>query len=307
MKHLKSLVFMLCLSLMLGLLAGCGSSNSDGKDGNTKVTVTDMMGREVTLEESATKVVALSAADCEIVYALGAGDVLVGRGEYCDYPAEVLDVTAVQSGGETNVEQIIALEPQLVLMSSMDQTKEQVEQLENAGIKVAVSNATDIQGTYDSITMIGTLLGKSEEAKGIIQGMKDTFDELKSKASDLSGKTIYFEVSPLEWGLWAAGNGSFMNEIAELMGLKNIFDDCDAWAQVSEEQVIERNPDIIVTITMYYGEGPTPEEEIASRPGWENVSAVKNGMILNLPNNELSRPAPRLADGAKLLYDFITK
>ena len=75
--------------------------------------------------------------------------------------------------------------------------------------------------------------------------------------------------------------------------------------EISEEQVLERNPDYIVTISMYYGEGPTPEEEILSRTGWENVTAVKDGKILNLQNNELSRPGPRLADGAKAMYDFV--
>ena len=69
--------------------------------------------------------------------------------------------------------------------------------------------------------------------------------------------------------------------------------------------MLERNPDYIMTITMYYGEGPTPEEEILGRAGWENVTAVKNKAILNLVDNELSRPAPRLADGAKMLYDFV--
>ena len=83
------------------------------------------------------------------------------------------------------------------------------------------------------------------------------------------------------------------------------FADVTGWGEISEEQVLERNPDYIVTISMYYGEGPTPEEEILSRTGWENVTAIKNGKILNLPNNELSRPAPRLADGAKALYDFV--
>ena len=95
------------------------------------------------------------------------------------------------------------------------------------------------------------------------------------------------------------------NMIANMLGLTNCFADVTGWGEISEEQVLERNPDYIVTISMYYGEGPTPEEEILSRTGWENVTAVKNGKILNLPNNELSRPAPRLADGAKALYDFV--
>ena len=93
------------------------------------VTVTDMTGREITLSEPAARIVALTAADCEILCALGCEDALVGRGEYCDYPASVLDKPSVQSGYETNIEQIIALEPQVVLMATMAQTVEQVEQL----------------------------------------------------------------------------------------------------------------------------------------------------------------------------------
>jgi len=96
-----------------------------------------------------------------------------------------------------------------------------------------------------------------------------------------------------------------MNEICEILNLKNVFDDVVGWGEISEEQVMERNPDYIVTISMYFGEGPTPEEEIMSRKGWEDITAVKNGAILNLSNNELSRPAPRLVDGAKLMFDFV--
>ena len=92
-----------------------------------------------------------------------------------------------------------------------------------------------------------------------------------------------------------------------MIGLKNCFDDVAGWAAISEEQVLERNPDFIMTITMGYGEGPTPEEEIMGRAGWENVTAVKNGDILNLVDNELSRPAPRLAEGAQMLFDFVVE
>lgn len=277
---------------------------STGAD-DALITVTDMTGREVSLDEPATRVVALTASDCEILYAIGAGDTLVGRGEYCDYPAEVFDIPSVESGAEMNLEQIIALEPQVLLMSSMAQTTDQVKALEAAGIRVVVSNAQDIEGTYEAISMIGHLMGKDAEADALVSNMKATFRELASKTNGESGKTIYFEVSPLQYGLWAAGANTFMNEISEMLGLTNIFADVDGWGSVSEEAVLERNPDYIVTISMYFGEGPTPEEEILGRAGWENVTAVKNGAILNLPNNELSRPAPRLANGAQLLFDFI--
>ena len=269
------------------------------------VDIVDMMGREIHLDGPADKIVALTAADCEILYAIGAGDLIVGRGEYCDYPAEVLEIPSVESGANTNIEQIVALEPQILVTSTMAQTKEQVDALEEAGIQVVVSNAQDIEGVYESIRMFGSLTGKEKEAEALTSQMQDTFDEIKEKSTGDGSETIYFEVSPLQWGLWTAGSGTFMDEAAQMVGLTNAFADLEGWAEISEEQVIERAPDYIMTITMYFGEGPLPEEEIASRPGWESIPAVKNGKILDLPNNELSRPGPRLADGALALYDFV--
>ena len=300
MKLNKTLAILVAAMMLLSFAAFAAAED-------TSFTVTDMSGREITFDKPVERAVALTASDCEIIFALGAGDILVGRGEYCDYPAEVFEIPSVQSGYDTNIEQIIDLEPEVLFMSTMAQTEEQVAQLENAGIKVVVSDAQDIEGTYTAISMIGEILGKTEEANEVIDGMKAVFEEIQANKLD-GTKTIYFEVSPLQWGLWTAGTSSFMNEIAEMMGLRNCFDDIsDSWAAISEEQVLERNPDFILTITMYYGEGPTPEEEIMGRAGWENVTAVKNGDILNLVNNELSRPAPRLAEGAQMLFDFVVE
>ena len=268
------------------------------------VSVTDMMGREITLTAPATRIVALTAADCEILCALGCGDALVGRGEYCDYPPEVLDVPSVESGYTTNIEQIIALEPQVVLMGTMAQTTEQVEALSAAGIQVVVSDAQDIEGVYTAIRLIGALMGKDAEAEALVGGMQATFAQIAEQAQP-SGKTVYFEVSPLQWGLWTAGKGTFMDELATLCGLENAFADVEGWAPVSEEQVLERDPDYIVTISMYYGEGPTPVEEILGREGWGELKAVKNGDVFNAESNAISRPGPRLKDAALELYNFI--
>lgn len=306
MKFTKRLIPLLLALCMVFTLTACGEQQSDAQtDADGGVTITDMKGREITLDKPAEKIVALTASDCEILYAIGAGDKLVGRGAYCDYPAEVLDIPAVESGADTNLEQIIALEPDVLLMSDMAQTDEQVAQLEAAGIRVVVSEATDIDGVYTAIEMIGALMGKEDNAKTVIENMKKTFADVQDKATGDGSETIYFEVSPLQWGLWTAGANTFMDEIATMLGLTNCFADVEGWGEISEEQVLQRDPDYIVTITMYYGEGPTPEEEILSRAGWENVTAVKNQAILNLQNNELSRPAPRLADGAQMLFDFV--
>jgi len=268
------------------------------------VTVTDMHDREITLTEPATRIVVMQPSDCEILCAIGCEDTIVGRGQYVDYPASVLEVPVVQSGAETNVEEILALNPQVVLMNDMAQSEEQVRQLEENGVKVVVSSATDINGVYYAICMIGKLMGKEENAEAVIADMQATFDEIKANSKN-EGKTVYFEVSPLQWGLWTAGKGTFMDELAEICGLTNAFADLNDWASISEEQVLARDPDYIVTITMYYGEGPTPVEEIVSREGWGDLKAVKNGNILNAESNAISRPGPRLKDAAIELYNFI--
>lgn len=272
---------------------------------STTVTVTDMAGREITLDAPATKVVALTASDCEILAALGAEDTLVGRGEYCDYPESILEVPAVQSGADTNLEQIIALEPQVVVMAKMAQTEEQVAALEAAGIRVVVSDAQDIEGVYTAIRLIGALVGRNDEAEAMVADMQSTFADIAAK-SENTGKTVYFEVSPLQWGLWTAGKGTFMDELATMCGLTNAFADVEGWVEISEEQVLERDPDYIVTISMYYGEGPTPVEEIKSRAGWDVLKAVQNDAIFNADSNEVSRPGPRLKDAAEALYTFVT-
>ena len=308
----KTLSIMLSAVLVFTLLLASCTSQSNTGTGSSKepgptapaIVVTDMTGRTVALDKPSEKVVTLTASTCEIVYALGVGDRVVGRGEYCDWPAEALKKPVVASGAETNIEQIIALRPDLVLMATMDQTAEQVKQLQDAGIKVYASDAHDIAGTYESILQIGQLMGRDSQAQAIVDNMKTTFNGLSAKK--LSG-TVYFEVSPLEYGLWTAGKNTFMNEVAELMGLKNIFGDLEGWAEISEEQVLQRNPDYIVTVGMYFGEGLTPAEEIMARPSWQNVTAIKNKQVLDLSNNELSRPGPRLAEGARALYDFVSK
>ncbi len=294
-KKLVSLF--LALVMALSLTAAFAES--------TAVTVTDMAGREIALDAPATKVVALTASDCEILAALGAEDTLVGRGEYCDYPESILEVPAVQSGADTNLEQIIALEPQVVIMAKMAQTEEQVAALEEAGIRVVVSDAQDIEGVYTAIRLIGALVGRNDEAEAMVADMQSAFADIAAK-SENTGKTVYFEVSPLQWGLWTAGKGTFMDELATLCGLTNAFADVEGWAEISEEQVLERDPDYIVTISMYYGEGPTPVEEIKARAGWEGLKAVQNDAILNADSNEISRPGPRLKDAAETLYQFVS-
>lgn len=287
------------VSLVLAMLMLFSMTTAMADD--TSITIIDMYDREITLSEPATRIVALSASDCEIICALGCEELLVGRGEYCNYPETISEIPTVASGADTNIEEILVLEPQILIMSDMAQTEEQVKLLEENGVKVVMTKNTDIEGAYYAITMIGKLVGKEAEAEAIVADMRATFDEIiaSSEGADYAGKTVYFEISPLEWGLWTAGTGTFMNEIAEMCGLTNAFADIEGWASVSEEQVLERNPDYIVTTS---GMG---DAEIYAREGWEDVSAIANGDVFNANSDTFSRPGPRLKDAAVSLYNFI--
>lgn len=302
MKHVKRIALIVALLLVSIMGLSCVQQGSTSTD---PIVVADMLGREVKLDAPAKKVVAINAADCEILYYIGAGDTLIGRGEYCNYPEEVLSVPAVQSGSETNIEQIIALKPELVIMSTMAQKPEQAEMLANAGIAVYISDATTIEQAYQNIELIGQLTGKTTEAEAAVDGMKKSFASISEKAAGAEGKTVYFEVSPLEYGLWTAGQGTFMNEIATLVGLTNAFADVQGWGEISEEQVLARDPDYIVTTAMYFGEGMTPVEEILSRTAWQGMKAIKNSNVVNADTDEISRPGPRLVDAAQAISDFI--
>lgn len=310
MKHVKrNISYAFALFMLIGLLNGCSAptENESGKPASDEsIVLSDMTGRNVTLDKPADKIVALAPADCEILYAIGAGDTLIGRGEYCDYPKEVRDVPSVEAGNNMNVESVLALKPQVVLMPKMNQTVEQVETLEKAGVNVVVIDANTLEEVYDAILLIGEVTGKEKEAEQLNSKMKDGFKEIQEKGSKRNeGETVYFEVSPLENGLWAAGSGTFMDEIASMLGLKNAFQDVVGWKEISEEQVMERNPDYIVTVAMYFGEGPEPAEEIKLRTGWEKLKAIQEDHVFQIGDDAMVRPGPRLLDAAKMLEGLI--
>ncbi len=287
------------VSLFLVLLMAFSAAASLAE--GSEIVVTDMLGREVTLSEPATRIVVMQPSDCEILCAIGCEEAIVGRGQYVDYPASILEVPVVQTGAETNVEEILALQPQVVLMNSMSQSEEQVKQLEENGVKVVISTTSNIESVYTAIQLIGKVMGKETEAEAVIADMQATFDEIKAKVSGET-KKVYFEISPPPY-LYTAGSSSYMNELAEICGITNIFaDQEDAWLMISEEQVIERNPDYIVLITNM---GSAGVEEILSREGWSDINAIKNQKVFNDEDSCMARPSPRLKEAAIELYNFV--
>ncbi|MDR1000562.1 MAG: ABC transporter substrate-binding protein [Clostridiales bacterium] len=318
-------------AILILIMALCGCASEDVKNTESIVTestltvtptltldsdltsgdkvVTDMAGRDVMIPQKIASVIPMNPGDAEILYAIGAGEMIAARGEYVNYPEKVMDKISVGTGANTSVEQLIALEPQVIIMDTMAQTSEQVDMLTNAGIAVVITDADTIEEVYEAIALLGKVTGKESEADALTTDMKASFSDVRNSAEDrtadgMAERSVYFEVSPLEWGLWTAGGNTFMDEIATMCGLVNAFGNVDGWGELSEEQVISRNPDYIVTISMGY-EGYDPVEEIRDRNGWQDISAVKENHVINLSSDELSRPGPRLADAASALYDYV--
>ena len=287
------------VSLFLAALMLIGMMPAMADD--AAITVTDMYNREITLAEPATRIVAMQPSDCEILCAIGCEEALVGIGQFCDYPASITSLPVVQSGANTNIEEILALNPQVVLMNDMSQSEEQVKQLEENGVKVVISTTSDIASVYTSIRLIGALMGRDAEAEALVADMQGTFDEIKAKSAGLD-KSVYFEISPPPY-LYSAGSSSFLNELAEICGVKNIFaDQADAWLMISDEQVIERNPDYIVLMN---GMGDAGVDEILAREGWGDINAIQNKKVFYDTPSNMTRPGPRLKEAAVELFNFV--
>lgn len=300
--------------LVIGILAGCGSSGENGETDQTDndkvkqteesadfpVTVTDANGDEVTIDEEPEHIVSVMPSNTEIAFDLGLGDQIVGVTENDDYPKEVEDIEKV-GDMELNVEKIISLDPELVLAHQTNDEKA-LEQLEDADIPVlVVGDAQNFDEVYDSLSLIGEAAGATDKAEDVIDDMKGKLSDLKEKASTIEKdeqKDVYVEISPSP-DIFTAGKGTFVDEMLNAIQAENASDDQDSWAEVNEEAAIASNPDVI--ITTYGSFVDDPVAEVTERDGWDDITAVKKEAIFDMDEDLLSRPGPRLVDGVEEL------
>ncbi|MFJ8514764.1 ABC transporter substrate-binding protein [Lysinibacillus xylanilyticus] len=304
--------------LALGLLAACNTKeatnekpSSSEQQETTKVdqatfpvTITDATGKDITLEAPPEKIVSLIPSNTEILFGLGLNDEIVGVTDNDDYPAEATKKDKV-GGMDYNVEKIIALSPDIVFAhaSGMGNSKGAIEQLEAAGVKVfVVADAKNFNETYTTIEQLGQATGKLEEAKKIVVNMKAKVKEIETKLDGVEPKKVFVESSD-EPQIYTTGKGTFMNEMLEMIHAENVAADVNDWYQIDAEQIITKNPDVIVVAYNYV---PDILKKIPQRAGFETITAVKNKAIVQVDENITSRQGPRLADGleelAKAVY-----
>ena len=232
---MKRILALLSLTVFLFVFAGCTQTTDKTESvvsQSTSYKVKDSRGVEVTFDKAPEKIISLVPNDTEIVYALGLEKKLIAVSTYCNYPEDTKNKQKLESGTKMNVETVIGLKPDVLLLGKMAAAEELYKQVGAAGIKVFVTDATDIASTYTIIEMLGKALKAETKATEIVNTMKKGFEDIKAQVKGKTSSKVYLEISAVAYGPWSCGKGTFQDEILTLIGAKNIFDDVTGWQQV---------------------------------------------------------------------------
>ncbi len=269
------------------------------------LTITDDNNRKVTITRPPQKVISLAPSNTEIVYALGQGSKLVARDDFSDFPAEAQSLPKV--GAMTiNFEQIVALNPDLVLAAGIT-APDIIKKLEDLKLTVVVigSATTTVDSILADVKLAGQALGAPVDAQRVVDSMQKKLDGLKAKAASAKSRPkVYWELDATDPGKpFSVGPGNFIDGIITLAAGQNVFGGVSTpFPQVSAEQVIAANPEVIILSDASYGITP---ESLKARKGWDVIVAVKNNKVFPIDDALVSRPGPRIVDGLEAAMRLI--
>lgn len=284
---------LLLLVLLLG--AGCGEGSSD----EAAQTVTDDLGRTVSLDEPARRVVSLAPNLTEIVYAAGAGSSLVAITSSGDYPPPV-DTLPHVSALPIDFEAVTAQEPDLVLATDQINAPNDAETFEALGLPLYFFSFDSLDDILESIRTTGRLLGTEAAARDSAAALERAIERLRAQTGSLPNEQrprVLVLVG--DDTLYSFGRGSYVHTLVELAGGRSITADIENQAPtLSEEYVLTQKPDVIVGL---WGSDYDPSRLLDLHPSWDIVPAIQNGRVYSLPASLIARPTPRVLQGARQL------
>lgn len=264
------------------------------------VTVTDDLGRAVTVDAAPTRIVAMIPSHTETVCTIGSCELLVGVDDFSNYPAEAAELPRLGSGFSPNIEAIVALEPDLVLV---DEYSGLAEALEPLGIVVFAGTPQTLAETYDLFATIGLLLDRESEAAVLAGRIQGQIRGVEARLEGVDRPTVYFELDATPYSV---GPESFIGQIIAAAGGENIVPtELGDFPQLDPEFVISRDPETIVLADAPFGES---QETLSTRPGWSSMEALQAGRVLELDQSEvdmINRAGPRLGDAVILLARWL--
>jgi iron complex transport system substrate-binding protein len=270
------------------------------------IRLTDGTGKEIVLSAPAERIVSLGPSNTEILFAIGARDRIAGCDQSSDYPEEAKPLATISAQyGTLDVEAVTALEPDLVLAAEII-TPEQVQSMRAVGLTVFyLDNPKTLpEGLFENIRKVAALAGRSAQAETLIASLQMRVDAVKRKAAGAAAAPlVYFELDATDpLSPYTAGAGTFIDILIALAGGRNLAADLPSWPKISSEEILRRNPDIILLADAAFG---VTVESVAQRPGWKNLTAVQNGAVYAVDGNLVMRPGPRLVDGLETIAPLI--
>jgi iron complex transport system substrate-binding protein len=294
----RVLAVLLAFSMAAALAIGCSPAAQTATDPKPvavapafPVTVTDDANRTVEIATEPARIVSLAPANTEILFALGAGDRVVGVTSYDDYPAEVADIAKVGDFAGPNIEAVAAAEPDLVLATTGVQA-DVIVKLEDLGAIVIAVDPQNIEGLYADILEIGQATGTTVAAEKLVADMKAQAEEVTAAVATIEPVSAFVEIA--QNPLYTVGAGTIIDELVGLAGGTNVVTE-PGYVAYSAEQLIKSNPSVYLATK---GSMSDPKE-LAKRAGFKSLSAVENDRVVILADNLVSRPGPRIMEGLK--------
>lgn len=282
----RSFVFA-CLFLLPFLFTNCKSENAVPPVNALSREIADDLGRRVKVPAEVERAVSLAPNLTEITFAVGAGDKLVGVTTFCNYPAEAQKIQKIGDTQTPNIENIIALKPQVVLVSTASQVENVSRTLEAQGIAVFVTNPNSLGDIYKSIYQIGEIFGKDEKARQVVGDLKRRVADVEAATDSAEDVKVFLQIS--KEPLFTVGKDSFMTDLINRAGGASVTANIEtAYPKISKETAFALSPEAIIL--------SDSEDNREPNDVFTNSPAVKNGKVFKIDADLISRPAPRIVD-----------
>ncbi len=260
-------------------------------------TLRDDFGDPVRIDQVPTRIVSLSPATTEILFALGAGPRVIGRSDFDLWPADARAIPALGNGIQPNVEAVLGIHPDLVILYASQDNRPAADRLRAAGVNTLALRLDHISDFRRTAQLLGAILRDSARAKAVTDSVYHTLDSVRATTAKLARPRVF-------WHIWDAplitvGSGSFMNELVEIAGATNVYADINGPSKpISLEDVAHRNPDFILA-------GPIGAQKIAGDPRWRIVRAAREKKVLIVDTVLVARPSVRLGEAAASLANLL--
>jgi iron complex transport system substrate-binding protein len=285
-------LFTFACVLLLAATFACSPAHTPETSASVTQQLKDDAGRNVTLPQHVDRVITLAPNLTEIVFAIGAGDRLVGDTTYCDYPAEAKNVAKVGDTLHPSLERIIALKPQVVLISTASQLETFTQQLQTQNIAVFVTDPHDIDGVFRSIEQIGQILGRQQQANALVQKLRERTNTVERSVKQSPPVRVFYQASGEP--LYVPGHDAFVTDLMRRAGGTSVTADVPgAWPKFSNESALAAKPDAIILPTG--GSMASANSTVAE--ALRNSPAVLSRRVYKINDDLLARPGPRVVDG----------